>query len=295
MSSRTQTRLLFLVACCAAGVVLIATVNLSCGPVTVTEACAQACPEVVALEDRIAELEDAVMTQPDGMVGIGTIVAHTAHLTGSTSIAQMRAAGFAVCDGTTPASQGIEDAVVTGATPDLTGQFLRGATTSGDFQEAATAVGGLTAVVTEEPHTHTQAPHAHNASGGAHSHGMGHTHGMEHTHISRISDSNGFCNPGAVPNSEGHLSNQTDWDRSSGSGCHYTTTGSRKTGAPLSGRTVTDGSSAANTASATPSITVANETAVNNAAATNVSVTLASAASETRPANMGVVWMIRVR
>jgi len=49
-------------------------------------------------------------------VGVGTIVAHTTNLAGSGTVAEMQARGFALCDGSTPASQGISGALITVAT-----------------------------------------------------------------------------------------------------------------------------------------------------------------------------------
>lgn len=88
-------------------------------------------------------------------VGLGTIVAHTTHLMGSETIAEMQARGFALCDGSTAASQGIADAIITGATPNLNGgRFLRGGTTaqSGALEDDATAVNGL--ALTDPGHDH---------------------------------------------------------------------------------------------------------------------------------------------
>ncbi len=296
MSIPTGKRLLSFVTCCAGGVVLVSSITVSCGTVGVDEACAQDCPDVAMLEARLAELENGARVPPaSGVVGIGTIIAHTTDSVGTTSITDMRAAGFALCDGTTPESQGIANAVLTGPTPDLEGRFLRGRSTSGDFEDDATAVRGLVAAVMQSPHTHTQVGHGHGVAGGNHVHGLGeHTHGMEHTHLTRIADSNGFCNPNAVPGSQGDMSNQTDWSRPTGTGCHYTTTSARQVSSPLNGRPVTDASTG-NTATATPGITVGATTAVNNQATIDIDVSLTSADSETRPANMSVVWMMRVR
>jgi hypothetical protein len=296
MGTSVTKRLLLFVACCAAGAVLVTSITVSCGTVGVDDACAQTCPDVAMFEARLAELENgAGMSPTTGVVGIGTIIAHTTDIAGSTSITDMRAAGFALCDGTTPESQGIVAAILTGPTPDLEGRFLRGRSTSGDFENDATAVAGLVAAVMQLPHTHTQAGHGHAVTGGSHVHGLGqHTHGMEHTHLTRIADSDGFCNANAVPGSEGDMSNQTDWNRPLGSGCHYTTTPARQVSSPLNGRPVTDASTG-NTASATPTITVGANTAINNPATVDIDVSLSSTDSETRPANMSVVWMMRVR
>jgi hypothetical protein len=75
-----------------------------------------------------------------GVVPIGAIVAHYAGgIANAATLAECRDAGFAACDGTTPASQGISEAVITDAMPDLNGEarFLRGGTAAGTAQDHA--------------------------------------------------------------------------------------------------------------------------------------------------------------
>lgn len=167
-------------------------------------------------------------------VGVGSIVAHTTNLAGSETVAEMQARGFALCNGTTPASQGITNALITVATPDLNGgRFLRGgaAGQSGALEDDATAVNGL---ATSDPgHDHvTMTTDNCNAFNGAFT-VAGVTfrnvplNGAKRTHNW---DTNATCNSG-----------------------HYTN-GSSTTG-----------------------------------------VGLTSADAETRPSNMRVVWMMRVR
>jgi hypothetical protein len=295
MKDHVNKRLLWIATWCTGAVALVATINVSCGTVQVRDACAQACPDIAMLESRLAELEERITLPSAGVVGVGSVIAHTTHMPGSASLDEMREAGFAVCDGSTPESQGITGAVLTGPTPDLGGRFLRGNAISGELQNDATAANGLSAIVNQSPHTHTQAPHGHAVSGGAHTHGLNaHTHGMDHTHLSRISDSNGFCNPNAVQGSQGDLTNTTDWQRATGTGCHYATSGSRQVSSPLGGRSITDPSTG-NTAVSTPSFSIDSTAAANNPAMVSLSVSLMSASDETRPANMSVVWMMRVR
>jgi hypothetical protein len=45
----------------------------------------------------------------------------------------------------------------------------------------------------------------------------------------------------------------------------------------------------------TPAISIVTSTATNNPATVGIAVSIASADTETRPANMSVVWMMRVR
>lgn len=80
-------------------------------------------------------------------VGVGSIITHTTNLGGSETIAELQARGFALCDGTTPASQGITDPLITAAMPNLNGgRFLRGGSTaqSGALEDDATSLNGLT-------------------------------------------------------------------------------------------------------------------------------------------------------
>ena len=80
-----------------------------------------------------------------GMVPIGSIIAHHLNIANADDLANIRAAGFALCDGTTPVSQGIQSSVITAATPNLNeevydgarGRYLRGGNTSGIFNESS--------------------------------------------------------------------------------------------------------------------------------------------------------------
>lgn len=62
MSSQVRRSLVLIVTSCAATLALVATVNVSCGNVSVKDACAQDCPDVATLEDRLATLEGTVTT-----------------------------------------------------------------------------------------------------------------------------------------------------------------------------------------------------------------------------------------
>eukprot|EP00698_Gefionella_okellyi_P000696 TRINITY_DN1061_c0_g1_i1.p1 TRINITY_DN1061_c0_g1~~TRINITY_DN1061_c0_g1_i1.p1 ORF type:complete len:862 (-),score=173.30 TRINITY_DN1061_c0_g1_i1:137-2722(-) len=64
-----------------------------------------------------------------GVVPIGAIISHYVDLSGADGLARIKQLGFAVCDGTTPVSQGISNPVISVATPDLNSNqyFLRGA------------------------------------------------------------------------------------------------------------------------------------------------------------------------
>jgi len=178
----------------------------------------------------------AAVKSDSGSVGIGSIIGHSL-VANATSVAEMQRRGFALCDGTTPSSQGIDNAVLTATTPNLNanGLFLRGGTTSGVMQSQATAVNGLGVGLTDPGHDHvTMTTDNCGSFNGTWSvdgvtfrnvglNGAKRTHGW---------DTNQTCNSG-----------------------HYTT----------------------------------------GARATGMTAALSSSQTETRPANMSVVWMIRVR
>jgi len=172
-----------------------------------------------------ADIADIRAGDIDGMAGIGSIIAHTTHGDGSTSIDEMRTRGFAVCDGSTPDAQGIRGAVLLGATPALNdnGRFLRGGSSSGTAQSDTTADNGL---ALDDP---------------------------GHLHRSRVSDGPGFCNALEGQSSTELAGVAADWDYPVDHGCNY------------------------------------------NTDTTETGVTLSSTDAETRPVNMSVIWMIRVR
>lgn len=95
-------------------------------------------------------------------VPLGTIIPVYIGLAGAPTASQLRAQGWATCDGTTPVSQGIADAAIS-ATPDLnnTGRFIRGGTTAGTPQSDNVGTHGHTAsftgivTSTAADHTHT--------------------------------------------------------------------------------------------------------------------------------------------
>lgn len=172
-------------------------------------------------------------------VGVGTIIAHTTHLAGAEPISEMQARGFALCNGTTPASQGITGALITATMPDLNGQgrFLRGGggPASGNLEDDGTAANGLTLTPNDPGHDHLTmtSDNCNTANGGFT------VAGTTFRNISlngpkrfQAWDTNQNCNSG-----------------------HYTT-----------------GSSV-----------------------TNITLTANSSDTETKPTNMRVVWMMRVR
>jgi microcystin-dependent protein len=56
---------------------------------------------------------------------LGEIRSFAISVTGAVTKANLQGRGWAICDGTTPAAQGISDADITAATPDLREKFLR--------------------------------------------------------------------------------------------------------------------------------------------------------------------------
>lgn len=77
------------------------------------------------------------MHQADGM--LGEVRSFAVSITGALSVATLRGFGWAVCDGSTPASQGVATPTITASTPNLVDKFLTGdATASGATGGAAT-------------------------------------------------------------------------------------------------------------------------------------------------------------
>jgi len=70
---------------------------------------------------------------------LGEVKEFAVTISGANSIATLRTKGWAVCDGSTGASQGITSPDITASTPNLTDKFIRGnATTSGTTGGSAT-------------------------------------------------------------------------------------------------------------------------------------------------------------
>ena len=93
-----------------------------------------------------------------GIVPIGSIVAHYFDQQGAASLGALRELGFAVCNGTTPGFQGIDDPVIIAPTPNLndTGRFLRGADPgyTGVMQDDATDASGMSVLLSDPGHDH---------------------------------------------------------------------------------------------------------------------------------------------
>ena len=62
---------------------------------------------------------------------LGEIIMHNPTVTGAKTLVNMRGLGFAVCDGTTPASQGISSPIIA-TTPDMTDRFVYGHATTAE-------------------------------------------------------------------------------------------------------------------------------------------------------------------
>ena len=99
------------------------------------------------------------------LFGVGSIIWHTTHLTGADSLTTMRSKGWALCDGTTAASQGVLNAVITGTLPDLVtdGHFIRASGTSGTLQDSQVVAHKHT--LTDPGHTHTIQTRVNNLAG----------------------------------------------------------------------------------------------------------------------------------
>jgi hypothetical protein len=114
-------------------------------------------------------------------VPIGTILPVYIGLAGVPSVADLQARGWALCNGTTPASQGIANPVITVATPDLnnTGRFIRGGTTAGTVQADSVGAHNHPAGFSGGS-TNTVGDHTHSFSATTSSHG-GHQHAQNVT------------------------------------------------------------------------------------------------------------------
>lgn len=194
-----------------------------------------------------------------GMVPIGSIVAHHPDINGAAGISALRDAGFALCDGTTAAAQGIEDAAITGTLPDLnvgdgTGRFLRGTTGStGELQDDQL-----------QGHIHSLPDHSHTATA------MPHTHTYSvagHTHTITTGEGDG-----------GSRDKASDGDSSGGQ--HTAETEGAETGVSLNTTT-------SNVTIGTSSIAIGDPAAESDGTP--------RFGAETRPKSTTVLWIIRVR
>ena len=111
-----------------------------------------------------ADLNDTFDAIAGNLGYLGEVRMFALSETGAVTKATLQAAGWAICDGTTPAAQGISSPTMTAATPDLQHKFIR---MSDD--ESSGSTGGEdthTLTVAETPaHTHTY--NAYAADGGA--------------------------------------------------------------------------------------------------------------------------------
>ena len=196
-------------------------------------------------------------------VPIGTIISAYIGLPGVPSVAQYQQRGWALCDGTTPASQGIANSPITAALPDLNGQglFLRGSAAAGTVQSDSVGPHGHPGSFSAN--TSTQPDHAHTFSATTSLHG-GHAHAQN---VSANFNSGGPAwrvdfdadGSGAGPYSQGI---NTD----PGGAHNHTVSG-----------TAAGGGNHSHTVSG--SVTVNNNTGT----------------TETRPVNMSVVYFIKAR
>lgn len=85
---------------------------------------------------------------PDGTLGEVKMFALT--ITGAVTKAALQARGWAICDGTTPATQGITSPTITAATPNLEDKFIMGSDdetsgTTGGSTNTGNPTGGIDA------------------------------------------------------------------------------------------------------------------------------------------------------
>ena len=75
---------------------------------------------------------------PDGV--LGEVKMFALSVTGAVTKATLQARGWAICDGTTPATQGVTSPTITAATPNLENKFIK----SSDNETSGTTGGSLT-------------------------------------------------------------------------------------------------------------------------------------------------------
>lgn len=198
-------------------------------------------------------------------VPLGTIIPVYIGLTGVPTTAALQASGWALCNGTSPASQGVTGAVVT-TTPDLnsTGRFLRGGTLAGIVQ--ADNVGTHAHTASFSGSTDNQGTHTHTVSGTTSADGN-HQHGETGSHINDgLGFTSGIGGGGSPKNAfSGPFHGATNSTTFAGSHSHTVSGSTNSTGG--------------HTHSVTGSVTVLNN----------------SPGGETRPVNMSMVFFIRVR
>ncbi|MCA9424307.1 MAG: hypothetical protein KC940_19450 [Candidatus Omnitrophica bacterium] len=213
-----------------------------------------------ALAPRQPILATPYALSAQGMIPIGSIIAHHLDLSSAADLARITSSGFALCNGTTAASQGVADPVITGALPNLNvgdgiGRFLRGTTgTTGAEQDDQI-----------QGHFHALPNHTHTASSPPHNHTMTQT-----DHIHEITTGEG---------SAGSRNRAADADSSS-------TPQEASTNGESASVTI---NSSAVTINNTDSATVSIQDPTTGSHGT------VRVGDETRPKSMMVVWIMRVR
>jgi hypothetical protein len=195
-----------------------------------------------------------------GMIPVGSIIAHHIDLGSAADLAMITSSGFALCDGSTAASQGVANPIVTDPLPDLlvgngTGRFLRGTT-------------GTTGVNQDDQmqgHFHSLPVHNHTASSPPHTHTV-----SEDPHIHEFTTGEGDA---------GDRDLVADGD--SAGGTHSANTDSSISVISVDQASVTIN----NTNSASPDMS----------GPTVGSHGVPRVGDETRPDSMTVVWIMRVR
>jgi hypothetical protein len=208
---------------------------------------------------------------------LATIITVYIGIAGGPSIADMQANGWALCDGTTPASQGISGAAITAAMPDLnnTGKFLRGGTTAGIMQAESIGAHNHPASFTGNP----------TGSGGTHSHTMSGNTSANSLEVK-------LCGPGSGVNQGrwnldigakwGPYGAQSAWPGSMGGGIqNFLRMYSNTNGTDDTHFHTYNGSTSSDTGH---THTASGSVAVNN-----------NSGTENRPANMSIVYFMKVK
>ncbi|HPO16885.1 MAG TPA: hypothetical protein PLI09_25835, partial [Candidatus Hydrogenedentes bacterium] len=196
---------------------------------------------------------------------LGTVVSVYIGMAGVPPTAEYQAHGWALCNGTTPSSQGITSPLITAATPNINGNgwFIRGGATAGTSQ--SDNVGS---------HSHSATFSSGNAaSAGDHAHTYSGTTSTvgNHQHPQNVSANTGLCPGGGY---------RWDFDADTSGLCTY----------PQG--IYTDPAGTHNhTFSGTTSTTGAHEHSVSG----TVSVTTNTPGGETRPVNISMVFFMKVK